>query len=519
MTTRKLPIGVQDFASIREDGYLYIDKTAHIEKLLSSGKPYFLARPRRFGKSLFLSTLKYYFMGRKDLFQGLTVDKYEKDWIEYPMFYIDLNTSGHYKDVDELKSILNSMIGEFEDQWGADKRKVTIPDRFKSVLKRACKKSGKKVVVLVDEYDKPLISTMDDPPVYEKVRNFLKGFYGVLKAADLHIRFAMLTGVTKFSKVSVFSDLNQLNEIGMDRQYSEICGISEQELLENFQPEIQALAEENGLTYDETLARLKKMYDGYHFAANSVGMYNPWSLLNTFSKKMFVYEWFRTGTPTLLVNMLRKSDFNIPKLDHDIKIDISSITDYREDGNNPIPLLYQSGYLTIKKYDPGLAEYTLGFPNEEVKYGFLKELLPAYTNIPIFDNWAVGRFIDDLRTGNVESFMTRFKSYFSRVPYEFYTATEKFNQLVFYLIFTLMGQFVKVEEHSIIGRSDAVVETDDAVYIFEFKLDENATAEEALKQIDDRGYATPYLSSGKKIVKVGVEFDTEKRTIGRWIIA
>ncbi|MDR1898212.1 MAG: AAA family ATPase, partial [Prevotellaceae bacterium] len=231
MTTRKLPIGVQDFASIREDGYLYIDKTAHIEKLLSSGKPYFLARPRRFGKSLFLSTLKYYFMGRKDLFQGLTVDKYEKDWIEYPMFYIDLNTSGYYNDVDELKSILNTMIGRFEDQWGTDEREETIPDRFKGVISRACEKSGKKVVVLIDEYDKPLISTMDDPLVYEKVRNFLKGFYGVLKAADLHIRFAMLTGVTKFSKVSVFSDLNQLNEIGMDRQYSEICGISEKELL------------------------------------------------------------------------------------------------------------------------------------------------------------------------------------------------------------------------------------------------------------------------------------------------
>jgi hypothetical protein len=288
--------------------------------------------------------------------------------------------------------------------------------------------------------------------------------------------------------------------------------------LENFQPEIQALAEENGLTYEETLARLKKMYDGYHFAANSVGMYNPWSLLNTFSKKMFVYEWFRTGTPTLLVNMLRNSDFNIPTLDDDIEISVNSITDYREDFNNPIPLLYQSGYLTIKKYDPAFAAYTLGFPNEEVKYGFIEELLPAYTSIPMVNDWTIGRFIKDLQAGNVESFMTRFKSYFSRVPYEFYTATEKFNQLVFYLIFTLMGQFVKVEEHSIIGRSDAVVETDDAIYIFEFKLDENATAEEALKQIDDKGYATPYLSSGKKIVKVGVEFDTEKRTIGRWII-
>jgi hypothetical protein len=248
-------------------------------------------------------------------------------------------------------------------------------------------------------------------------------------------------------------------------------------------------------------------------------MYNPWSLLNTFSKKMFVYEWFRTGTPTLLVNMLRKSDFNIPTLDNNVKVSAKSITDYREDGKNPIPLLYQSGYLTIKKYNTRRNEYTLGFPNDEVKYGFLDDLLPEYTNVPNGSDWAAGRFLDDLEAGNVESFMTRFKSYFSRVPYEFYTATEKFNQLVFYLIFTLMGQFVKVEEHSIIGRSDAVVETDDAVYIFEFKLDENATAEEALKQIDDKGYATPYLSSGKKIVMVGVEFDTEKRTIGRWIIA
>jgi hypothetical protein len=350
------------------------------------------------------------------------------------------------------------------------------------------------------------------------MRNTLKGFYGVLKSADAYLRFVMLTGVTKFSKVSVFSDLNHLVDISLDESYAGICGISESELITCFQPEITSLAEKRKMTYEQALAELKKRYDGYHFAKESEGMYNPFSLLNTLAKRDFGNYWFATGTPTFLVKMLQKKNFDIKILESEVKIPADSIADYRADHEDPVPLLYQSGYLTIKDYDALFNEYTLGFPNEEVKYGFFNELLPAYMpKKNILGEFYAASFVRDLLAGNVDGFMTRLKAFFAGIPDELNNTEEKHYQTVFYLLFKLMGHFVEAEQRNATGRADAVVTTADSVFVFEFKLMENATAEEALKQIDDKNYLIPFTAGNKKLVKVGVEFSKEERGINRWV--
>ena len=514
---RKLPIGIQDFEDLRTNGYLYVDKTAHIYRLATTGKPYFLGRPRRFGKSLFLSTLKAYFLGKKELFESLAIAQLEKEWIEYPVFYFDFNV-GIYTDVKSLYQTLNYNLQIIEEKWGKAPADDNPATRFSWLIRRACEQSGKKVVVLVDEYDKPLLGTMDDLDVNDEIRTALKSFYGVLKSADTYLRFVLLTGVTKFSKVSVFSDLNQLQDISMDNRFSSICGISQVELVENFQPEIAALAQKQELTYVEALAKLKKQYDGYRFAKESEDMYNPFSLLNTFASLDFRDYWFETGTPTFLVKMLKNIDFDIKTLEKDLQSSARSITDYRPGSDNPVPLLYQSGYLTIKDYDKQLDEYTLGYPNEEVKYGFMYNLLPVY--VPkknVWGEFSSGSFIRDLRAGNVDGFMTRLQAFFSGIPYELNNKGEKHYQTVFYLLFKLMGEYVEAEVSSAIGRADAVVVVNETVYIFEFKLTGNATAEEALKQIDERKYAAQYAAGNKKIVKIGAEFSAEERSLSRWV--
>jgi hypothetical protein len=519
LTVRKLPIGIQDFEDLRTNSYVYVDKTEYVYRLATLGKPYFLGRPRRFGKSLFLSTLKAYFLGKKELFEGLAIAELEKDWIEYPVIHLDINKTV-YKDPQTFENSLNVLLSEYEKIWNIENQLEEPSLRLDQLISGACKQTGRKVVVLVDEYDKPLVNTLDDTVLNDTLRKTLKNFYGILKSADACLRFVMLTGVTKFSKVSVFSDLNHLVDISLDRQYAGICGISESELTAYFQPEIQDLAAELGKTYDETLAELKKRYDGYHFAKRSEGMYNPFSLLNTFAKKDFDDYWFASGTPTFLVKMLKDLNFNIESLENDVKVPVHSITDYRAEYKNPVPLLYQSGYLTIKSYNERFNSYTLGFPNEEVKYGFFNELLPVY--IPekdIHSEFYVEYFIEDLLANNVEGFMIRLKAFFAGIPYELNNKEEKHYQTVFYLFFKLMGQFIDVEPRSAIGRADAVVTTEDSVFVFEFKLTENATAEEAIKQIDDKNYLIPFTAGNKKLVKVGVEFSREERGISRWVVA
>ncbi|MDR3189486.1 MAG: ATP-binding protein [Prevotellaceae bacterium] len=515
---RKLPIGIQDFEDLRASGYLYVDKTAYLYRLASMGKPYFLGRPRRFGKSLFLSTLKAYFLGKKELFEGLAVAELEKDWVEYPVFHLDLNVEA-YINADSIYSALDTNLNYLEDRWGKSEKETTHASRFMGLIRRAYEQTGCRVVVLVDEYDKPLLGTMDNLNVNEKVRDVLKGFYGTLKSADPYLRFVMLTGVTKFSKVSVFSDLNHLMDISFDESYAGVCGISESELVSSFQPEIKSLAEKRKLTYEAALAELKRRYDGYHFAKESEGMYNPFSLLNALSKKDFGNHWFATGTPTFLVKMLKKVDFDIESLEDEVKIPADSIADYRVEYSNPVPILYQSGYLTIKSYNERFNSYTLCFPNEEVKYGFFRELLPVYMpKKDILGEFYVEYFIEDLLAGNVDGFMTRLRAFFAGIPYELNSKEEKHYQTVFFLLFRLMGQFIEAEQRSAAGRADAVVVTDNSVFVFEFKLSESATAEDALKQIDDKGYLIPYAASGKKIVKVGAEFSATERGLSRWVV-
>ncbi|MDR3093600.1 MAG: AAA family ATPase, partial [Bacteroidales bacterium] len=343
--SRKLPIGIQDFESLRQDHFLYVDKTAYVYRIVNEGRPYFLGRPRRFGKSLFLSTLKAYFQGKKELFEGLAIAGLEKEWITYPVFHLDLNISG-YTQFSDLETALDTQLLRLEEKWGHNDSEKSLSTRLEGLMYRACEKTGKRVVVLIDEYDKPLTSTLDKPALHEQIKDALSGFYGVLKTADPYLRFLLLTGITKFSKVSIFSQLNQLQDISMNKYFAGVCGISETELIENFEPEIQSLAKDVNKSYEETLAELKKRYDGYHFAKDSEGVYNPFSLLNTFAKRDFDYYWFSTGTPTFLVKMLKDADFDIPNLESDVTIAAPSIADYRAGDTNPLPLLYQTGYLT-----------------------------------------------------------------------------------------------------------------------------------------------------------------------------
>ena len=376
---RKLPIGIQTFEKIRREGCLYVDKTKFVWDLVSTGVPYFLSRPRRFGKSLLLSTFEAYFEGKKELFEGLAIEKLEEKWEKHPVLHLDLNAE-KYDTIESLNAILSYQLTQWEAIYGKGEDETTLTSRFKGVIQRANEQTGKGVVVLVDEYDKPLLQTFHNEELFEAYRTTLKAFYGVLKSADKYLRFAFLTGVTKFSQVSVFSDLNQLNDISMDRNYAAVCGLTQQELLDNFQPELEALAEENELSFDETVELMTRQYDGYHFHPKGEGMYNPFSVLNAFDKKEFGNYWFQTGTPTFLVKSLLRADYDLRTLMDGVETPAINFTEYRAEANNPIPLIYQSGYLTIKEYDNRFKIYKLGFPNDEVRYGFLNFLVPAVSN-------------------------------------------------------------------------------------------------------------------------------------------
>ena len=513
---RKLPIGIQTFEKIRREGCLYVDKTKFVWDLVSTGVPYFLSRPRRFGKSLLLSTFEAYFEGKKELFEGLAIEKLEEKWDKHPVLHLDLNAE-KYDTIESLNAILSYQLTQWEAIYGKGEDETTLTNRFKGVIQRANEQTGKGVVVLVDEYDKPLLQTFHNEALFEAYRTTLKAFYGVLKSADKYLRFAFLTGVTKFSQVSVFSDLNQLNDISMDRNYAAVCGLTQQELLDNFQPELEALAEENELSFDETVELMTRQYDGYHFHPKGEGMYNPFSVLNAFDKKEFGNYWFQTGTPTFLVKSLQQADYDLRTLMDGVETPAINFTEYRAEANNPIPLIYQSGYLTIKDYDNRFKIYKLGFPNDEVRYGFLNFLVPFYT--PITDDkksFYIGQFVRELENGDTDAFMHRFEAFFADFPYELNDKTERHYQVVVYLIFKLMGQFTQAEVHSAQGRADAIVQTPKYVYVFEFKL--NGTAEEALQQIHDKGYAVPFQTANRQVVKVGVEFSAETRNVKRWLV-
>ncbi|QSH91981.1 AAA family ATPase [Treponema medium] len=529
--TRKLPVGIQSFEKLRRDGYLYVDKTAFAWNLVQSSSPYFLSRPRRFGKSLFLSTLAAYFLGQKELFKGLYLEQAEEEaavqesrdaWQEYPVLYLDFNTK-NYSDEQALAAILNAHLRDWEEAFMLEQREEAPDGRLKDLIQRIYRKTGKQVVILVDEYDKPLLQTMGvNEELNEQYRNTLKAFYSVIKTCDEYIRFAFLTGVTKFSKISIFSDLNNLNDISLLPKYAGICGISQSELEATFAPEIEALAQANELTLDETLKRLKQNYDGYCFAQRSENMYNPFSLLRVFDGQLFQSYWFSTGTPTFLVNFLKEAHYYIPDLDGNVELDEDGLQTYRAVAQDVLPILFQAGYLTIKKYISDLRLYRLGFPNDEVRYGFLHNLLPAYSDVPFGQTgvW-VGRFVQDIRNGNVDEFMERMQSIIAGIPYDDFPKEklklrEQNYQTAVYLVFALMGQFVQTEVHCATGRVDCIVVTADSIYIFEFKLSSNGSAEDAINQIKEQNYAAKYKADEKKIVLIGADFNEQARTIKEW---
>jgi len=516
---RKLPIGIQDFEKIRNEGFLYIDKTEYVYSLAQSGVPYFLGRPRRFGKSLLLSTLKAYFEGKKELFEGLKIreleDGNEDAWQEYPVFYIDFNKK-NFKANSALESVLDEHVRSWEALYGDQKSDRSLEERFRYVLEKAVEATGKRAVVLVDEYDKPLLEGADEG-MAEHNKVVFKGFFSTLKSYDGYLRFVFITGVTKFSKVSIFSDLNQLNDISLDHRYSGICGITESELKSGFDPEIEAMAANNQITKDECLAELKKMYDGYHFHQNGEGVYNPFSLLSAFDKREFGMYWFSTGTPTFLIDKLKESGFDAKQItEGELYANANVLTDYRYDNPNPVPLFYQTGYLTIKGYDRKYMSYQLDYPNDEVRYGFLNSLAPTYLQEEDSPNpLDIRSFGMDIEKGKTDSLRDRFTALFARLPYpDDEKIVEQNFQNVVYIVFMLLGQYTQTEVHSAKGRADCIVETDDYVYLFEFKRD--STADEAIKQIEEMGYAKPYAADDRKLIKIGVNFDSKERNIDGW---
>ncbi len=510
----KYPVGIQNFEKIRRNGYAYVDKTAAIYWLAETGSYYFLSRPRRFGKSLLLSTMKAYFEGKKELFEGLAIAELEKEWQEYPILYLDLNVST-YKTADSLTNRLDQTLSEWENCYGADTAGSQIPAlRFERLIKHVARSTGKRVVFLVDEYDKPMLEAIGNPELQEDYRSTLKAFYGNLKSCDEYIKFAFLTGVTKFGKVSVFSDLNHLTDISLDSRYVDICGISEAELRTNFDEGVAELATANNMTKDECYARLKRDFDGYHFQPDTVGIYNPFSLLSTLASGQFKDYWFETGTPTFLVHQLLKTNFLLEDMTRE-ELTVDTLNSIEIMDENPLPLLFQSGYLTIKSYDPEFGTYTLGFPNREVEEGFTKFLYPFYVPKTLNkSNFSVVQFVRDVRAGNAKGFMTRLAAMFADGNYQIIGDEEIYFQNTLYTFFKMLGLYVEVERHTSDGRMDILMQTREYIYVMELKV--NKTADEALQQIEDKAYAKPFDTDERKLFKIGINFNTEKRLIDDW---
>ena len=517
---RKLPIGIQGFTGLRKDDYIYIDKTEYIYNLAHGGKEYFLSRPRRFGKSLLLSTMKAYWEGKKELFKGLKIEELEKNnpdaWKKYPVFHFDFNGES-YQVNGILEKVLDYQLTDWEENYGLKTRKENLSERFKDLLIEANKQTGLRAVVLVDEYDKPLLEVMDKPELEEHNKAVFKGFFSSLKKLDEYLKFVFITGVTKFEKISIFSDLNQLRDISFTKDYAEICGITEKEIRSNFLPEILSLAREQELSEEECFAKLKQTYDGYHFYPKKTGVYNPFSLLNAFADGEFRSYWFSTGTPAFLVKKIADSDFDIRKFtDKTIYANEAMLSDYRADNPDLVPLLYQTGYLTIIDYEKISREYTLSFPNEEVEYGFLENLMPQYVSNCYpgsgKDIFTLRRYVE---SGDLENIRNVLTALFASITYTNKKSPfEHYFQSVLYLVFTLLGKLTICEMHTFSGRVDCILQTKKFIYIFELKRD--GTADEALRQIEDNKYALPFSDDKRKLYKIGVVFNSNERILSDW---
>lgn len=517
----KYPIGIQTFDIIREDGYVYVDKTELIYQLVSTGTVYFLSRPRRFGKSLLVSTLEAYYRGRKELFEGLAIAGLEKNWHQYPVFKMDFN-GDIFSRPGVLEDKIEAYISKWEVIYGKKTFELTTGDRFRGVLERACQQAGRRVVVLIDEYDKPILDALDTPQEAAN-REVLKGLYSTFKSADASLQFVLLTGVTKFSQVSVFSGFNQPKDISMDRRFETLCGITQQEMEHYFAEPIAALAERYECSVEEMKDKLRNQYDGYHFSDKLTGIYNPFSLLNAFDQTRISDYWYATGTPTYLEKLLKHNHEQINELTGKYYAP-AMFVDYKADVEKPLPMIYQSGYLTVKDYDLRRDSYLLDFPNDEVRRGFLTMMANDYLkpkdgNI---SSWIVDSLIL-LEEGETTEFRDSLTAFLSSIAYDSHDsvktpeATEKHFQYTFYLLLRLIGESncrLINEKRQAIGRVDCIIELKDYVYIFEFKLD--GSADEALRQIEEKNYAKPYLADKRKIVCIGVNFSSETMTVEEW---
>ena len=518
---KRFPIGVQDFARLRRDKRYYVDKTDLVYKMTHSSDYCFLSRPRRFGKSLLVSTLKCYFEGRKDLFEGLAMEQLEAEWKQYPVLHISFAIT-KYTDLETLEITLNNLLSEWEKQYGiANESKNEWGNRFARVIKTAYEQTGAEPVVLVDEYDAPLLDSMDDPDLQLALKQKMRKFFSPLKDLGGILRFVFLTGITKFSQLSIFSELNNLKILTMDDDYASICGITKEELLSQMQPEIQALADRQEMSYEDAVTALARKYDGYHFSHNSPDVYNPFSLIRCLDRLGIENFWFATGTPTMLTRLIGKYRIDPVTFDRGFEATQDMFDAPAETATNPVPLLYQSGYLTIKGTKKG-GRFILGYPNEEVRDGFCKSLMPCYaTDDVVTNDTFLMAFSDALEDGDLEQALTLMKAFLSSIPYNAERQDENHYKTLFYLIARLCTPFVvRTEEASAAGRSDMVIETEKAVFVFEFKLD--GTVDEALEQIDGKGYLIPYLGrtgadgKPKALYKVGVNFDGTTRTLGGW---
>jgi len=533
----KYPIGVQTFDKIIEGSYLYIDKTGLVHDLATNYSYVFLSRPRRFGKSLLSSTIHSYFAGEKELFNGLRAGELKKEWTKHPVFHFDMSTAKHL-DEEKLLSELNLKLLEYERLYGKVDEEKEVNQRFLGLLHRAVELTGEKAVIIIDEYDAPLLDVMNDKERLDPMRQIMRNFYSPIKSLDPYLRFVFITGITKFAQLSIFSELNNLMNISMLPEYSAICGISKSELDSKMYEPIQALAERLNIQFEEARELLKDKYDGYHFSEESEDIYNPFSLMKALAAKKIGSYWFESGTPTFLMEMMREERMDETQLDRMSEISESDFDISPEVTDSVLPLLYQSGYLTIKGYDQEDGSYTLGYPNKEVREGFLKGLLANYKSAEGMSASFVLQFNKALKNNDINGALERMKSFLAGIPYDLENKSEKHFQTIIYLIFSLLGYYTQAEVKSAIGRADAVCRTKDRIYVFEFKVD--GSAEEALRQIDDKGYLIPYRFEGsenhdtssvtklvaepveatdRQLVKVGVNISTQTRTIDSWKIA
>lgn len=514
---RRYPVGIQTFSEIRERNYLYIDKTQYLVDFIDKGYKYvFLSRPRRFGKSLFASMIHAFYEGRKDLFEGLAIGEYEKDWVKHPVLHFDMSAAKHM-DTKQLDDYLDYLLLPYEKQFGTEENKDKAPNiRFANIVKAAYEQTGRKVVLIIDEYDAPLLDVVHEEQNLAALRRATQNFYSPIKSLDPYLEFVFLTGITKFAQLSIFSELNNLFNISMYDKYSAICGISSEELHTQMLPDVERLAEHLHLSVDETFERLKRKYDGYHFSKNSEDVYNPFSLIKALASGDISDYWFDSGTPTYIIKLLQKYNVGL----RDLTGQDAGVSDFDvspENMTTVLPLLYQSGYLTIRHYDPMIDLYTLGYPNEEVRTGMVRSLAANYLTPAEGTNSSfVIKFVKAVIADDMEQALTLMRAYLAGVSYRLSNKTERDVQTIFYLVFSLIGSFIKVEEESAHGRADVVITLPSVVYVMELKFDGSADA--ALRQIDEKGYLIPYTADGKRLVKVGVNYSSEERTITEWRI-